>query len=145
MSWITPTMDLVVDEMSEREVSSLNAVKGREALAGIVQRVVARVRGVVFSSGVDLGEEGTIPDSLAMDAIAIARWSFLISVAKNEALQTADRRTAAENAEDRLAKVASGELKVEPGVASSASSSGPARPSFGSREKHFGAGAEDGI
>ncbi len=144
MSWITLTTDEVVEEFNERELTALNALKGREALGGILARVVARVRGAVYAGGTVLGEDGTIPDSLALDAVALTRWRFLISVAKNEGLQTEGRKAAAEAAEERLVRVEKGELKVESG-SGTAAETGLAGPSFEVKQRDFDRADEDGL
>jgi len=143
MSWVTLTTDEVVEELNDREVTALNAVKGREALGGILDRVVARVRGSVYAGGTVLGDEGTIPASLAGDAVAMARWNFLISVARNEALQTKDRRDAKDKAEERLRLVETGELRIEP--ASGTTTSGTPSPSFETRTRTFTKQDQDGL
>ena len=143
--WISLTTFDVLQEMTAREVEGIAAVKGEErgaALDGILERAIARVRGAVFASGTTLGDEGTIPDSLAGDVVAIARWRLLTSVPKNEALQTEARRAAADAAEERLSLVERGTLKVEPG---SGSGSGVAMPSMGERTLNFTRDDQDGL
>ena len=146
MSWRTLSTDEVVEEFNDRELQSLNAIKGREALGGILERVVARVRGAVYAGGTRLGEAGTIPDALASDAVAIARWRFLISVARNEGLQTKERKEAHDAAEERLRRVEAGDMAIEgPDEDATQDNQSAPAPSMTTRTLNFDKASQDGL
>lgn len=136
--WSEVTTADVMQEFNEREITLINSVRGAsvatgtagDSLTGILERTVSRVRGAVFAGGTELGDAGTIPDSLKGDAIAIARWRFLVSIAQLKPLQTADRKEECERAEKRLERVESGDLKIQ-GPSGAGAGTSLAGPSFG--------------
>jgi hypothetical protein len=116
MAWTTLTTDEVLQEFTQHEQSALAQIKGgsSDALAGILDRVVSEFRGAIRAGGHTLGDEGTLPDSLRGHAVAVARWRYLTSIGKAEALQTDARKAANTRAETILDKLALQELPVEP-------------------------------
>lgn len=114
MAWSTLTAAEVLEELSSAEQGKVNAALDDNTLAAIVARVVDRVRGDIIAGGkVDLDVAGTLPAGLKSDAIAIARWEFLLKTPKNDQLQSEPRRAAWERALDKLALVARGDYTPE--------------------------------
>jgi len=113
--WITVTEESVRDEFTPQEQAALTAIQGAaERLPGIVERAVAAARGAIRAGGYALGEEGTLPDELLGDVIALARWRWLLSFPQMQRLQTAERQAAHDRAQARLEAVARQRLGVQP-------------------------------
>lgn len=119
MAWTTLTTDELLQEFNAREQAALDAIKGDASLAGILDRAVAECRGAIAAGGYTLGDEGTLPDGLKSHCIALARWRFLTSVGKNEALQTQERKLAHDRAVAILDKINAQDYAVEPPTATS--------------------------
>jgi hypothetical protein len=117
MSWSTLTVAQVLAEggFSAPEKTALDAQAGASAgtLADTLTNVIQTVRGVVTATGATAGAAGTVPDSLRMDIVALVRWRWLIAFPSLRALQTEERKQAAERAEERLDEVAAGDRAVE--------------------------------
>ncbi len=114
MSWITFTEDDVLAELTPGEKRAFDTLLEDDvSLPAIATKVVDRIRGAILSGGEKLGKKGTIPGSLAMDAVAIARWRFLLALPKNESLQTAERKAAHDDALAHLKIIATGNERIE--------------------------------
>ena len=113
MAWTTLTTDELLQEFNAREQAALDAIKGDAALAGILDRAVAEFRSAITAGGYTVGDEGTLPDGLKSLCIALARWRFLVSVGKNEALQTKERKDAHDRALTILDKIVAQDYAVE--------------------------------
>lgn len=113
MAWTTLDTSELLQEFNSRELAALDAIKGQADLAGILDRAVAEFRGAIIAGGYTLGDEGTLPDGLKSACIALARWRFLVSVGKNEALQTKERQAAHDRATTLLDKISAQEYAVE--------------------------------
>lgn len=114
MSWTALTAEHVLEEFTPQEQATLKLIQNsQDNLPAIVARSMAEVRGAIESGGYPLGATGTIPDSLHSDAIAIARWRFLIAMPQLKALQTAERKAAYDDARNKLADIAKGKTGVE--------------------------------
>lgn len=120
MAWSTLSGAQVLSEggFSNTEKTQLTTLAGTggAALADVLANIIQTVRGVCSAAGVTLGAASTIPDSLRMDVIAIIRWRWLIGFPQLKSLQTDERKTAAEKAEERLDNVAAGTRPVEDGA-----------------------------
>lgn len=118
MSWNTLSVAQALAEggFSAAEKSALDAQAGASAgtLSDTLTNIIQTVRGVILAAGTELGASGTIPDSLRMDVVALVRWRWLIAFPQLKALQTQDRKDAAEKAEERLDEIAAGDRRVEP-------------------------------
>lgn len=108
MSWRTITTTDVEAELAPQEVSSINAIRGNATdLAGILSKVVRKVRSQIKAGGNQLDQTGdTIPDSLVEEVIAIARWKWL-NLPGLERFKTKERKDAADNAEATLKEISS--------------------------------------
>lgn len=120
MSWITITADDVLGEFTPQEQAALEGIQGASAqLPGLVARAVNAARGAVGAGGYALGADGTVPEQLAAEVIAIARWRWLIAFPQLQRLQTREREAAHDRGQARLDAVARQQLRVEspvPGV-----------------------------
>lgn len=115
MAWIALTDADVLDEITPAENAALKNIQGAtEVLPRVVARVVAKFRGAIQSGGATLGPSGTLPDSVHDDAVAYARWRFLITLPQAKTLQTEERRLAYEEAVKMLEALRQREFSVEP-------------------------------
>jgi len=111
MSWTTIASQDVLDELTPNEVATLQNIQGvTDALDTIVPRVLKQMRSMINAGGNQLDQTGvTIPDALVEDAIAIARWRWILSFPALKFLATDNRKDAWDRAEKRLAGIASQE------------------------------------
>lgn len=120
MSWSSITADDVLSEFTPDEAESLRTIQGAEAdpvdnLPLILARTVAEVRDYIRSGGYALDTTGTtLPLGLHSDAIAIARWRWLISMPQLKSLETDVREKAFKRALAKLDKIAGSNFAVEP-------------------------------
>jgi hypothetical protein len=113
MSW-KPLTDLqVLEEFTPAEKNVLQNIQSQEALPGILQRTIDAARGSISAGGNPLGQEGTIPDQVAMHVIAIARWRWLVSAPELKRLQTPERKALHDEGNAMLDKIANGKPKTE--------------------------------
>lgn len=126
MSWSAINEADVLKEFTPQEQTSISAIQGATtSLAAIVSEAAAAARDYIASGDHEVdATAGTVPAMLRPDVIAIARWRWLISVPSLKALQTAERKAAYERGEERLDKVAQGDLKVPGSTAGTNPSSG---------------------
>ena len=104
--------DADVMPANSAERASIAAVKGGDDLQAICDQVTEQIREAYRSGGRPMGDDGTIPASQKMRAIAIALWRFVSEgVAKNEGIQTKQREAAATEAQTYLVRVATREIK----------------------------------
>lgn len=112
MSWEIITTEDVLSEFTIAEASAIRSVMGSGSGSGlpfgnidvIVGDVIDEVRGYIIAGGyrVDPVYDNSLPPSLFVDAIAIARWRLLISAPAFKQLQTDERRQAYEDALKKL-------------------------------------------
>lgn len=116
-TWSQLTTDDVLGEFTNVEHTVLvNIQKGSDALSGIITGVVDQVRKAYLDGGRGvIGDEGTIPDGEKPRAIAIARWKLLISFPALKYMQTAERKTAHDDAQSYFMEVAQRKLTGEGG------------------------------
>lgn len=133
MPWTAPTATDLLTEFNADEQAQVDTLTGDSGnLADILARVVAQVRGDIRAGGYPLDSDTTkIPDALHGDAIAIARWKFLIALPKTEELQTDARKAAYEEALAKLKRIADGDYAIE----EPATVSAPAAGSWNSANK----------
>ena len=107
-TWSTIQATEVLEEFTPAETATLNNIQGAATnLAGILNRVVAAVRGSIQAGGNPLGDAATIPDQLRGEVVALARWKWLASFPQLKSLQTPARKEAADKADDLLKLIAS--------------------------------------
>jgi hypothetical protein len=117
MAWKTITADDVLSEFTPQEQAMLQGIQGAsEQLPGIVARVIRAARGAIRAGGYALGDEGTAPDQLEADIIAIARWQWLLAFPQLQRLQTSERQAAHDQGRTRLDAVGRQQWSVEPPV-----------------------------
>jgi len=114
MTWSALTAAEVLEEFNASERAAFDTAKGADNLGAIVTRVIERVRAAGEWGGADLGAAGTIPTGLKGEAIAIARWRYLLALPKNEKLQSPDRKAAHDDALRLLEAIAKGEISLGP-------------------------------
>ncbi len=114
MSWKTLTSSEVLEEFTPQEQAALKGIQGAiDRLPSILTRVVNMARGSIRAGGGTLGDDGTTPDQMDMDLIAIARWRWLIAFPQLKAMQTAERKAAHDDAMKRLDQVANQKVSIE--------------------------------
>lgn len=115
MSWATITSEEVLSEFTPNEHTVIEAISGSTtALDSILERAVNSARGSMLAGGNRLAAEGTVPDQIRPEIIAIARWRWITSLPKSGmALATEARKDAAREAMELLKDIARGDLKVE--------------------------------
>lgn len=134
MSWTAPTPSNVLEEFTPAERAQLaNIQGGADNLTPILARVVAEFRQAIADAGRETDSDTTtMPDGFHGQAIALARWRWLISIPQAKAMQTPERKAAAEKAETLIEDIATGKRPVAP-PDSSSGTGGIASPSFGTR------------
>ena len=115
MAWKTVTVEDVLGEFTAQEQAALKGIQGAgDELPLILARVINAVRGAIRAGGYRLGEEGTTPDQLDLEIIALTRWRWLTAFSQLQRLQTRDRRDAHDAALARLERIARQQLAIEP-------------------------------
>jgi hypothetical protein len=115
MAWKTVTVEDVLGELTGQEQAALKGLEGAgDQLPLILARVVNAVRGAIRAGAYRLGEEGTTPDQLEMEIVAMARWRWLTAFPQLQRLQTRDRRDAHDEALGRLDMIARQKIAIEP-------------------------------
>ncbi len=115
MAWKTVTVQDVLGELTAQEQAALKGIEGAgDQLPLILGRVVRAARGAIRAGAYRLGKEGTTPDALELDIIAMARWRWLIAFPQLQRLQTRDRRDAHDEALARLDRIARQKIAIEP-------------------------------
>jgi hypothetical protein len=112
MGWNAITeQDVIPDGWAEKQI--IDDLNVGDALGGVIENVIGEVRGYVMAGNYPLGPDGTIPDALRSDAIAIARWRFFLTIPKNEQLQSSERKDDFNRAMEKLKLVAQQKFAVE--------------------------------
>jgi hypothetical protein len=115
MAWKTVTVQDVLGELTVQEQAALKGLEGAgDQLPQILARVVNAARGAIRAGAYRLGEDGTTPDQLDMEIIAMARWRWLTAFPQLQRLQTRDRRDAHDEALARLDLIARQKIAIEP-------------------------------
>jgi hypothetical protein len=118
MAWKQITDADVLEEVSPPEAAMMKAAAGDKA-AVFVARAIAEVRGAILGGGYPVGDAGTLPEGLHSDALALARWRWLIAFPALAKLQTKERKDAFEAAQRRLQAIQDREYGPESPVAGS--------------------------
>ena len=111
--WIQLTTQDVLDEFSLAEQTSLIGLGAVGTLDKILAKTVGTVRGSIKAGSTPLGAAGTIPEQLAQDVVAIARWRWLSSAPLLQKFKSEDRKKLYDDARNTLKDVSNGRLKVE--------------------------------
>jgi hypothetical protein len=108
MSWSPLSTQDVLNEFTAAEQAVLQNIQpGTNELAAILDKTVKRVRSMIKAGGNMLDQSAlTIPDQLAEETIALARWTWLSSFPALKALKTPERQQAAKDARDYLKEIA---------------------------------------
>lgn len=116
MSWRAVQSTDVLAEFTPAETALLSNIQGASTnLATILSDTVAEFVGAMNAAQYAVNTDGTIPDQLRRHVIARARWGWLVSFPQLKTLQTDSRKTAAEEAEKMLEKIARLEAgRIEP-------------------------------
>lgn len=115
MAWIPITDADVLKEFTPSENATLKNIQAStDNLSSITGDVAAEFRQAISDAGTSLGdtEDGHIPPGFRAHAVALARWRWLISIPQAKALQTEERRRAAEKAEKLIEEIAKGDRPV---------------------------------
>lgn len=127
MSWEILATEDVLNEFTLAEAAALRQLQGSGSgsglpflnFDGITAKVIDEVRGYIQAGDYALDViSNTIPTSLFNDAIAIARWRYLISTPSLRQLQTEERRLAYDQALKKLQLIADQKFNVEPPIPS---------------------------
>jgi hypothetical protein len=91
-----------------KERQSIATIRGKDDLPDICAQVTGQIRQAYIFSNRELGPDGTIPDGLKSQAVAIATWRFVSEgVPQNDGLQTKARQAANVAAINYLNEIAS--------------------------------------
>jgi len=110
MAWNEIKTDDVLNEFTPAEKAMLNNIQGNDGqLASILAKVIGKVRGSIKAGGnqLDFTTDQTIPDQLADETIAIARWRWLSSFPALKAFKTDERKKANDDALALLERISS--------------------------------------
>jgi len=114
MSWNQITDTDVLDEITPAENATLRNIQGAtDKLPRLLDRVVEKFRGAILAGGQSLGADATVPDSIADDVCAFARWKFLTSIPQAKNMQTEERKLAWQEALKILSELRLGKFPVE--------------------------------
>lgn len=134
MTWETLTATEVLTEFNSDEKAQVDTLSGDSGnLADITARVVEEFRQAIVDGGGEVEATATIPAGFKGQAIALARWRFLILLPKSEELQTEHRKQAAAKAEALIEAIATGQRRVAPPASPATEASSLSAPSFGTR------------
>lgn len=146
MAWTAITENDLLDEFSAPERTAHDNVKNSDALGNILRRVINRFRGAILAGGGTLGDDGTLPDSLHGEAIALARWRYLLSLPNiGTAIQSEPRKEEAERAVALLKRIEAGEYRVEDAATAGDVQSMVPMPSTGDTRTDFSRDNQDGL
>ncbi len=131
--WITLTTADILSELTPAETAALQTIQGAtDQLTPILSKAVAQARGAIRAGGYPLGDDGTIPDQLASDVTALARWRWLTSFPQLQRMQTKERKDAHDAARELLEGVARQKFNIEPPPAPDGATPAPSQPASGS-------------
>ena len=109
--WITLNTADVLAQFNDSETAAYDAAKGdtsSTSLPAIIGLVVNQIYQAYDDGGrlVDAVDPGTVPPGEKNRAIALVRWKYLLALPTGQALQTAERRTAHDEAEAYFLQIA---------------------------------------
>lgn len=112
-TWSELTTADVTGQFTPGEQAVLKNIRnGQDALADIVSKVIDQVRKAYLDGGreIDQTDDSSIPDGEKVRAVAIARWKLLISFPQLKTMQTAERKSAHDDANEYFMQVAARKL-----------------------------------
>ncbi|HTB86025.1 MAG TPA: hypothetical protein VK742_20435 [Candidatus Sulfotelmatobacter sp.] len=110
MPWNTIDTESIINSLTPVEQSILQNIQGfATGLQDKIATTILRVRSKIKAGGnpLDGSNPLTVPDSLAEEVIAIARWRFLSDFPGLKSLKTKEREQASKDAEDMLNEISS--------------------------------------
>jgi hypothetical protein len=109
VSWNPLSTQDVLDEFTPAELAQLqNIQQGTNNLGAILAKTVRKVRSSIKAGGNPVDQSSqTIPDQLAEETVAMARWSWLCSLPALKVLKTPEREKADAAARATLKEIAS--------------------------------------
>lgn len=114
MPWTQLTTTEALKGLNQSEVDAYSDAKGQDDFDDNVAQAIARVRVAILAGGGAVHPTADyIPDGLHGECIAIARWRFLVSLPRNEELQTPERKELHDDAIDLLAEIEKGNFTIE--------------------------------
>lgn len=116
MDWVATTSAEVLQEFTPAEKATLSHIQTDHEdanLPAILTSTRSEFLGAIAAAGHTLGAADLVPPSVKPHVIALTRWRFLIAFPKLNALQTVERRAAAQRAEEILDQIAKGERRIE--------------------------------
>ncbi len=126
MSWEVFTTEDVLNQFTIQEAAAIRTLQGSGSGSGApflnldekTAHIIDEVRGYIIAGGyaVDPIFDNTLPLGIFEDAIAIARWRYLIAVPSLKQLQTEERRLAFDKAIAKLLLISEQKFFVEPPV-----------------------------
>lgn len=146
--WEKITTQMVKDRFNADEATAFaNMSQGHDQLTALLNDTVGDVQGHIKAGGGQVPGDCFTPKSLRRNIVSMVIWDWITSYSKNEKLQTDARRDKYKEATEVMAKVRSGEFKVEKLDAGQSDDveSPVTLPSVGQKHHHFTRRTEDGI
>lgn len=115
IAWVTlSATEFITEGFNPTERTALTAAAGADDVAAVLSAAIAEWRGVMSAAGQELdATTTTIPPSCRRYIIAQVRWQLLIKMSKLTQIQTEERKAAADQAEEVLRDIASGDRAIE--------------------------------
>jgi hypothetical protein len=115
VAWVTlSAAEVVTEGFNTTERTAITAAAGADDVAAIVAAAIAEWRGAIAAAGHELdATTTTIPPSCRRYIVAQVRWQLLLKLSKLTQLQTEERKAAADQAEEALNAIVSGDRSVE--------------------------------
>lgn len=115
VDWVTlSATDVVTEGFNPTERTAITSAASADDLAAIVTAAIGEWRGVISAAGFELDADSTkIPPSCRRYIVAQIRWQLLLKLSKLTQLQTEERKSAADQAEEALNAIASGDRAIE--------------------------------
>lgn len=146
MTWlgISVAQFLASGFTADERTAVQTACGGDDGLTSILSDAIGEWRGVIEAAGYDIDDDTTlVPPSCRRHIIAQVRWQLLVKLSKLQQLQTEERKSASEVAQEKLDRIEEGKAAVEsPEVPSDDQTPGP---SFTTMTRNFELEDEDGI
>jgi len=125
MSW--NTLSAADALLSPQEKTSLATIaSGADQLQKIADREIAAWRGAILAGGGRVDQDGTLPDQILPEVLAVIAWRYLLAYPELKKLQTDERRQLYGDALALKQEISAGRQKVElPASGQALSTTGP--------------------